>query len=414
MGCRRNPFCILGRDHAERKCRTAEDPDEQPSEPTGADNNANTEGGSIAQGQIINLVVVKPNKSARCGVVMASNEETGMTYIRSVTRGGLFESAGARENDFLMSIDGEEVTGSKMAAALLGGADGRFEVMIERSGPMWVSESVEAVLAKADNTLDHGNHELGVIMGQTLPTTTINACVDAASSDEPAADMSDVDASKESNSTALVVSGTEGVRDLSAAALRPSGVLASWEEHEAYIREVLPKMRSLNVSSSGTSTCNTDNAAGDGGGGVDNNGDDVAAVPGEYQPPAPRWRSEKPPNWQPWPVELRERLSMMGERLEMLDERLLEAKEQWQAEYIGEEAVRRRDGMEELPPEAIYGKEKIEEQEVVVETMYGKLVRAVAMSCEDPELTALLTEAEEAAAEEEETSEQQRVVDQVD
>ena len=58
---------------------------------------------------------------------------------------------------------------------------------------------------------------------------------------------------------------------------------------------------------------------------------------------------------------------------------------------------------------------KIEEQEVVVETMYGKLVRAVAMSCEDPELTALLTEAEEAAAAaEEETSEQQRVVDQVD
>jgi hypothetical protein len=49
-----------------------------------------------------------------------------------------------------------------------------------------------------------------------------------------------------------------------------------------------------------------------------------------------------------------------------------------------------------------------------VETMYGKLVRAVAMSCEDPELTALLTEAEEAAAAEEETSEQQRVVDQVD
>ena len=167
MGCRRNLFCILGRDHAERR-RTAEDPDEQPSEPTGADNNGNTEGGSIAQGQIINLVVVKPNKSAKCGVVMASNEETGMTYIRSVTRGGLFESAGARENDFLMSIDGEEVTGSKMAAALLGGADGRFEVMIERSGPMWVSESVEAVLAKADNTLDHGNHELGVIMGQTL------------------------------------------------------------------------------------------------------------------------------------------------------------------------------------------------------------------------------------------------------
>ena len=104
---------------------------------------------------------------------------------------------------------------------------------------------------------------------------------------------------------------------------------------------------------------------------------------------------------------------MMGERLEMLDERLLEAKEQWQAEYIGEEAVRRRDGMEELPPEAIYGREKIEEQEVVVETMYGKLVRAVAMSCEDPELTALLAEAEEAAAAEEETSEQ-RVVDQVD
>ena len=28
---------------------------------------------------------------------------------------------------------------------------------------------------------------------------------------------------------------------------------------------------------------------------------------------------------------------MMGERLEMFDERLLEAKEQWQAEYIGEE-----------------------------------------------------------------------------
>ena len=196
MGCRRNPFCILGRDHAERKCRTAEDPDEQPSEPTGADNNANTEGGSIAQGQIVTLFVVKPERSAKVGVVMASNEETGMTYIRSVTRGGLFESAGARENDFLMSIDGEEVTGSKMAAALLGGADGRFEVMIERSGPMWVSESVEAVLAKADNTLDHGNHELGVIMGQTLPTTTFNACVDAASSDEPAADMSDVDASK--------------------------------------------------------------------------------------------------------------------------------------------------------------------------------------------------------------------------
>ena len=85
----------------------------------------------------ITLVIVKPNQSDKIGVTMDS-DEAGVTYITSLTKGGLFDSAGAREGDFVLSIGGEEVTDAEMAVALLGSAEGRFEVLIERSGEMQI------------------------------------------------------------------------------------------------------------------------------------------------------------------------------------------------------------------------------------------------------------------------------------
>ena len=85
----------------------------------------------------ITLVIVKPNQSDKIGVTMDS-DEAGVTYITSLTKGGLFDSAGAREGDFVLNIGGEEVTDAEMAVALLGSAEGRFEVLIERSGEMQI------------------------------------------------------------------------------------------------------------------------------------------------------------------------------------------------------------------------------------------------------------------------------------
>jgi hypothetical protein len=172
-----------------------------------------------------------------------------------------------------------------------------------------------------------------------------------------------------SSCTALVATGP--VIDHSVPV--PSGVIETWEDHEAYARSVIPKVSSVEVPSVGWAST---------------------------EQVQPRWRSVMPEGWKPWPAEYRERLAMMGEKLEQLDERLLEARQQWDAEYIGPEAEARRESAD-LPAEALYGKQKIEEQAVVVEAFFAKLVRAVQMTAEDPELQLALEMLEEEGSGEE-------------
>lgn len=234
---------------------------------------------------------------------------------------------------------------------------------------------VVAPLARIEPLLETGHERTAPVADDDDDDLDFPPVLDAAECDED----EDSDNDDVNTCTALIPSGTEGVVDLSVPV--PSGVLSNWEEHEAYASSVIPRVRGIDSTA------------------VEGEEGDEQSMGRTPQQPCARWRHEMPDGWQPWPAELRERLCMMGEKLEMLDERLLDARQQWTAEYVGEAAVAKRGGDPELPPEALYGQRRIEEQAARVEVIYLQLVRAVRLTASDPELQAMLTRAEDAAAE---------------